>query len=88
MKRGISIIPVSYKEFDLSGLQRFSPERIELVKIRDFEEINKIAIEKNIKALVVSDTLDKIKEYKTEMLVLRPLVGEEDNIANILEILK
>lgn len=88
MKRGISIIPVSYNEFNLNGLQRFSPEKLELIKIRDFNEINIIAMEKNIKALVVSDTLDKIREYKTGLLVLRALVGEEDSIKNILQLLK
>jgi len=88
MKRGCSIFPVSYSEFSLDGLQRFSPEKIELRKINDFKEIESIAMENNINALVVSDTLDRLKEYKTNLLVLRPLVGEEDNIKKIIDILK
>lgn len=84
MKRGCSIIPVAYSDFDLTGLQKFSPHLLELVKIKNLEETEKMA-----KAIVVNDIIDDVKEYDTKLLILRPLIYyEEKEIKEILELCK
>jgi adenylyl- and sulfurtransferase ThiI len=76
MKRGCSVLPCGKAEMDLSPLKRYYPsQKLQLRKIKDYAELDKIAQEKRIKAVVVADTISEIKEYPTQMLVLRPLVG-------------
>jgi adenylyl- and sulfurtransferase ThiI len=84
MKRGCSIIPVAYSDFDLTGLQLFSPHLLELVKIKNLEETGKMA-----KAVVVNDTIDNVREHDTKLLILRPLIYyEEDEIKELIELCK
>ena len=84
MKRGCAIIPVSYSDFDLSGLQMFSPHELALVKIKNLEETEKMA-----KAIVVNDTIDNVNDYDTKLLILRPLIYyDEDEIKETIKLCK
>ena len=87
MKRGVALVAVGEQQLELTGLERFAPERIQFVKLVKLEEIDLIASEHNAKALIVNDTMDRIREWRTALLVLRPLVGEEDAVSAILELL-
>ena len=76
MKRGCSIIPIAFSDFDISLLERFSPKKLNL-KIID--NIEKFAKENNIDTLVVGDNFENKKDYSVN-LVFRPLIafGEEE----------
>ena len=86
MKRGCDIMCASIKDFDISKLSLFSPDKINFFKINSFEELEAIARNENAKAIVVGDRLENIKDYKTRVFVMRPLIGMEENeIKGILE---
>lgn len=65
MKRGCSLVIVKKKDVDLSRLQEY---------VYGFELKVVDEIPENIEAIVVSDTLETMKEYDTDKLVLRPLI--------------
>lgn len=75
MKRGCSIIPIAFSEKEISLLQQYSPTNLSLEIIKDLSELEKY---KNIYALVVGDNFDNLQEYKTDLLVFRPLIAFSD----------
>ena len=78
MKRGCSVIPVAFKTRDITLLQGyFFGEKLELKIIKDFSEIDALAKETKAKAIAVNDTIDKLREFKLETKVLRPLIAYE-----------
>ena len=68
MKRGCSILPFSFTKRDLSLLQKYSPQKLELKKITNLDELN-------VDVLVVGDTFDNTKKYSTQLLVFKPLIA-------------
>lgn len=77
MKRGCDIIPVSYKNTDISELINISPNSIKLHIIKDINDVNQIANEQKALALVVGQKLNNFKEFDINMLTLRPLIAED-----------
>ncbi len=75
MKRGCSVYPIGFKEQDLSVLQKFSPAPLTFKLVQDFKELDPFAKEKSISVLVVGDTFETRKEYKTDLMVMKPLVA-------------
>ena len=74
MKRGCDVIPVSLDEIDISEINKYSPNRKELIMIKNIGEINGIAKERDARAVVVEDSLEELKDYDLTIPVLRPLV--------------
>lgn len=75
MKRGCSVYPIGFKEQDLSILQKFSPAPLTFKLVQDFKELDTFAKEKSISVLVVGDTFETRKEYKTDLMILKPLIA-------------
>ena len=75
MKRGCSIIPVCYSKKDITLLEKYSYGKLDLIKIKTVKEVDKIAKQKNAKALVVNQTLNNLKELPIKTPVLRPLIS-------------
>jgi tRNA uracil 4-sulfurtransferase len=78
MKRGCSVIPVSFNENDISLLQQFSPEKIDLKIVKDFNELEKFSSEKKIDVLVVGDNFENRKDYSVDLLIFRTLIAFSD----------
>ncbi len=75
MKRGCSIFPVSFDKVNINLLKKYSyGYDIELTKVKSMRDIEKIAEEKELNALVVGQTLDDFKDVKTNLVVLKPLI--------------
>ena len=85
MKRGCYVIPVSMKKTDISLIKKyaygFEPK---LIIIKNIEELDGIAKEHDAKAVVVGQTLEKFKELKIKTVVLRPLIGFDKKIKNLI----
>jgi len=75
MKRGCAIEITGSSELDFSLLQHFSPNKLIFHKIKGLFELHELANKLHCRALVVPDTLNSLKDYSTDMLVLRPLVA-------------
>lgn len=69
MKRGCNIIPVSFKEKNIALINKYSTKDLESDIIKKIDELDKK------RALVVNDTLDKIKDYDFKGLILRPIIA-------------
>ena len=86
MKRGCEVVCAGSNDFDVSRLSLFSPKNINFIKIKSFEEIKNIAREE--KAIVVQDRIESIKDYETDIFIMRPLIAlENEEIKNILEVI-
>jgi len=89
MKRGCEVIFAAPRDFDFSKISLFSPRELKFIKIRAFGGIEKIAKEENARAVAVQDRIENIKEYKTSLFVMRPLIALDDSeLDNILEKIK
>lgn len=76
MKRGCAIIPISLKKKnDLSLLQRFSPEKLELKTVSHFEKIENIAEKLKITTLISAQTIQNFKSYKSNLTIFHPLIS-------------
>jgi len=75
MKRGAGIIPIGFKDFDISLLQKFSPIELKLEIVEDFESLEEFAKEKNVSVLVSGQDFANLKDYDANLLVLKPLVA-------------
>ena len=80
LKRGCSIYPLGFKEQsrngqDLSLLQKFSPAPLTFKLVKDFLEVDSFAQEKEILSLIVGNTFEDKGEYKTDLMVLKPVVA-------------
>jgi adenylyl- and sulfurtransferase ThiI len=79
MKRGCSVLPCGKEDMDLDLLKKYYPsEKLAIRKIKDYSELDAIAKDKRILAVVAPDNLATLKDYGTGLLVLRPLVGYSD----------
>jgi thiamine biosynthesis protein ThiI len=79
MRRGCSAALCSLAEFDVEPLKRFCYGMVPSLRIiKSLEEIDKTASESKARALIVSDRVDSLRDYKTKLPVLRPLVGYDD----------
>ncbi|MBU0456516.1 MAG: THUMP domain-containing protein [Nanoarchaeota archaeon] len=79
MKRGCNVFPVCLgSEKDISLLQKFSPTKLELKAVKDFFEIEKYAKDKKIKVLVSRQNFNNLNNYKTELIVMKPLIAYDD----------
>ncbi len=76
MKRGCAIYPFALKEKDISLLQEYSPFPLELKRVKKIKEIETWAEKEKVRVLAVGQRMEKFKELRTEMVVLRPLIGE------------
>jgi len=74
MKRGCSVFPVAFEEMDISLLQAFSPAELKLQVIKDFHELEGLAVKKEISILVTGQVLGDDK-HKTNLTIMKPLVA-------------
>ena len=72
MKRGTNIFPVAYEEKDISLLQKYSPMQLNL------EIVKNIPADKDMDIVVSGQNIEELKDYETELLVLRPLIAFDD----------
>ncbi len=79
MKRGCAIFAMGEK--DLGRLQKFHPYKLKSINI-SMKELDKYAEDNNIVAFVVGDLFEDMKDYKTNLTVLSPLVGKTDKEIN------
>ena len=75
MKRGCSVFPVALAEKDISVLQAFSPAELKLHLVKDFPELEGLATKKEISILVNGQVLGDKAKYKTNLMVMKPLVA-------------
>ena len=79
MKRGVAIYPISFETKDISLLQKYSPQDLNLVVVKDLKNLT-------LDTIVSGQNFDKLKEYDTNLLILRPLIAfNEDEIKEKLE---
>ncbi len=78
MKRGSSVVPIAFNEMDITLLQQFSPEKLELKIVKDFNELKKLVSEKNYDVLVVGDNFENRKDYSNNLLMFKPLIAYSD----------
>ncbi len=85
MKRGCSVIPVSLKKTDINLIKKFAYGfEPELIIIKNIKEIDNIAKEHDARAVVVGQTLKNFKELKLKTMVLRPLIGFDKKLNNLI----
>ena len=85
MKRGCLIYPFAFKEKDLLLLQQFSPVPLKLHLVKDLKAIENVCSVERLNVLVSGQNYDRLKEYKTNLLVLRPLIAfKEEEIERLL----
>jgi hypothetical protein len=80
MKRGCAVFPVSLKQTGMADIEMLTKFgcRNDLRLIDNISEIDKIADEKNCRAVIVGQTLKECKDLPIETAILRPLVGYDD----------
>lgn len=75
MKRGCAVIPLGIKEKKLGLLQKFSPEKLSLIVVKSFREVEEFAAENKINMLVSGQNYENYRQYKTKLTIFRPLIG-------------
>ncbi len=86
MKRGCYILPVAFKNQNLSLLQDFSPVKLELQIFSDMKEIDKYAQQKNVTVMVSGQHFNNLKKIDTNLAVFKPLISyNKETIALELE---
>lgn len=75
MKRGCSIIPIAFKEKDISLLQNFSPVELRLEIVKNIQELEELAARQNISILVSGQTLGGVTKWDTELTLMKPLIA-------------
>ncbi len=76
MKRGCDIIPIGFARQDISLLQKYSPQVLELGHIGGFDELEKIA---RGRIVASGQTFDTYTKYDTLLVVVRPLIAYDKN---------
>ena len=85
MKRGCFVIPVSLKKTDIDLIKKFAYGfEPELLIIKNIKELDEIAKENNARAVVVGQTLETFKELNIQIAVLRPLIGFDKKIKDLI----
>lgn len=84
MKRGLKAVPISTKEVDISILEKYNYgyKKLDLIRVNDYNEIEKKAEEYKINSIIVGSKMDNIKKHNFDLLILRPLVGFTDDEIN------
>ncbi len=75
MKRGCNIFPVAFDEKEISLLQEFSPVELKLQAVKDFSELEELAVTRNISILVTGQVLADGAKHKTNLTIMKPLVA-------------
>ncbi len=77
MKRGCDLELLSFedKKLDISLLQKFTPKELNLVNVKDWKELERYVLSKNLAALVSAQNYDGYKKYPTSLLIFRPLIA-------------
>ena len=80
MKRGGRVIPLAIRGndwslIDLSLLQEYDPKSLPLIVVGSFQEFDKKARELRAKMMVSGQLLATIKNYDSQLAVLRPLIA-------------
>ena len=75
MKRGCSVVPVAFTEKDISLLQAFSPAELKLYPLKEFSELEELAVKKQISILVTGQVLGDKAAGKTNLTAMKPLVA-------------
>lgn len=82
MKRGCAIelasISEGFSEKTLSLLQAYSPNKLVVHKIKELSELYELAQKLNCKAAIIGDTIASLKDYPSNLLILRPLISFSD----------
>ncbi|MBW3003955.1 hypothetical protein KY328_05700 [Candidatus Woesearchaeota archaeon] len=76
MKRGCDVAPVAFKKLNVDLLNKFSVKDLKLKIIKNLKMLDRN------KALVVNDTLKKIKQHDFQGLILRPLIAYSEEQIN------
>lgn len=80
MKRGCNLRVVGFSDFDLSLLERYSPQKLELQKIKSLKELE----EKGLPLIVGNELIED-----SDLVILNPLVGlTEEEISKKISIFK
>jgi len=75
MKRGCSLIPVSFKDINLDLLKKYAYGfDLKLIRIKNIEEIESLSKKYGIDCLVSTQTLENFKDLNLNLTVLRPLI--------------
>lgn len=94
MKRGCNVVPVTFPQKkslkeEISLLERFSPIKLNLLKVNDFLELEDLAEKENVNVLASGQSYAHYSDYNTKLVVLRPLIGySENNIKMQVEVFK
>lgn len=75
MKRGCSIVPVAFKEKDISLLQAFSPNELKLNVVKDWSGVEELVTKKDVSILVTGQTLDDKTKYEANLTIMKPLIA-------------
>ncbi len=88
MRRGVVVVPVAFSDFDIKVLNNYDyGHDAKLMKIKSLKELENI--DKNIKGIVVNQTLKTFKKIDTELVIFRPLLGfSEEEMKDTLEKIK
>lgn len=74
MKRGCDVFCVAKEEFNIDLLKKYNyGSKVKLKSIKSDKELEDFAKEKRSKAIIVSETLESIKEYDFILPIYRPL---------------
>jgi len=88
MKRGVALFPIAFKKDgsqDISILQKYSPQELNLIIVNDFKELEEFTQDIHIDVLVSWQNFESLKDYDTKLLVLRPLIAfDNTSIKNLL----
>lgn len=74
LKRGCNVIPVAFKNFDVSDIEKYSPT-IKLIRIKNIKEINSLIQKHKIKGIAVKDTINNVRDSNFEVPIYRPLIS-------------
>ncbi|MBI4981439.1 hypothetical protein HZC30_07865 [Candidatus Woesearchaeota archaeon] len=75
MKRGCDVVPIGFKERDISLLQKFSPVPLQFKAVKNLSEVEQFMPEKELPALVVGQDFTEYKKLAFSRVVLRPLIA-------------
>ncbi|MDP3697982.1 MAG: THUMP domain-containing protein [Nanoarchaeota archaeon] len=75
LKRGCSVFPVAFAEMDISLLQAFSPVELKLHQVKNVQELEELATQKEISILVTGQTFGDKAKGKTNLTVMKPLIA-------------
>jgi thiamine biosynthesis protein ThiI len=82
MKRGCAIevasVSEGFSEKNLPLLQAYSPNELVFYEIKELSELYELSQKLDCKATIVGDTIASLKDYSSDLLILRPLISFSD----------